>query len=133
MSSMTQIMLGHPATGSPNIIALTTTNTIPANARRQNSSPMIDEKTSGTMEKPTIPLIEYLSSERKFHLLFPAARSTFSYEMQWVLNPTQEKMPLEKRLTSLSERTASTNRLVMQRKSRAPSTISVSEILLMIR
>lgn len=39
MSSMTQIMLGHPATGSPNIIALTTTNTIPANARRQNSSP----------------------------------------------------------------------------------------------
>ena len=88
MSSMTQIMLGHPATGSPNIIALTTTNTIPANARRQNSSPMIDEKTSGTMEKPTIPSIEYLSSERKFHLLFPAARSTFSYEMQWVLNPT---------------------------------------------
>ena len=41
-------------------------------------------------------------------------------------------MPLEKRLYSLMESTASTICLLMKRKSCAPSTISVWEILFMI-
>lgn len=126
-------MLGHPATGSPKSKARTTTTMMPMNAMRQQKTPRKEESASGTVENPAIPSMEYLNNDQKFHFVFPAAHSIFSYEIQWVLNPTHEKIPLEKRLYSLNDKTASTNFLVMKRKSRAPSTISVPDILLMIR
>lgn len=70
ISRMMQIRLGQPATGSPNRIARTATKIIPKNAPRQHRSPEMEANTSGAVEKPTIPSIEYLNSDQKFHLVF---------------------------------------------------------------
>ena len=64
-------------------------------------------------------------SDADIVVLDPAARSTFSYSRYLVRNPTQLKMPLEKRLYSFIERMESTICRVIKRKSCAPSTISV--------
>ena len=76
--------------------------------------------------------MEYLNRLQKFHLVAPATRSTFSYSNHLVSKPTQLKMPLLNRLYSAMDSTASTILRLISRKSRAPSTISVSDILLMI-
>ena len=70
---------------------------------------------SGAVEKAVMPSMEYRSSLRKLHFVSPATRSRLTYSSQCVLNPTQEKMPLEKRLYSLMDRMASTMRRVIKR------------------
>ena len=80
-----------------------------------------------------MPSMEYLNSPQKLHFVSPATRSTFLYGSHFVLKPIQPKMPLEKRLYSHIATMASTISRFISLKSRAPSTISASEILLMIR
>lgn len=58
--------------------------------------------------KPGNSLQRIFKSWRRDHLVSPADRSTFSYSSHSVLNPTQLKIPLEKRLYSLICNTAST-------------------------
>ena len=77
-SSMMHTMLGQPEVGSPNSSARTATNTMPMNAATQNSTPAPAASTSGAVEKPTMPSMEYLNRLQKFHLVWPATRSMFS-------------------------------------------------------
>ena len=93
--------------------------------------PIKTEKASGAVENAIIPSREYLKSFQKFQVVVPAARSVFSTGIYFVSKPTQEKIPFEKRLRSLIERIASTICLVIKRKSCAPSTICVWEMLFM--
>ena len=51
---------------------------MPMNARMQNSTPTPAAMSSGVVEKPTMPSMEYLKSPQKFHLVVPATRSMFS-------------------------------------------------------
>lgn len=108
-----QIMLGHPETGSPKIAALTNINTAPINAKRQHNIPSTEAIDNGAVEKAAIPSIEYTKSFQKLHLVSPAQRSAFSKAIHFVLNPTQPKIPLLKRLYSPRERILSTIRLVI--------------------
>ena len=62
-----------------------------------------------------MPSRAYTSSLKKDHLLSPAARSTFSVSTHLVRKPTQEKIPLEKRLYSVTRSTASAICRVMRR------------------
>ena len=75
---MMQTMLGQPEVGSPKSSARTTTNRMPTKAARQNTTPAPAAITSGAVEKPTMPSMEYLNRPQKFHLVLPATRSTFS-------------------------------------------------------
>ena len=93
---------------------------------------MIAEIESGAVENPMMPSSEYRNRLKKLHFVWPPARSTFSYSKYLTRNPTHEKIPFEKRLYSVIDRTASTICLVIKRKSCAPSTISVCEIRFMI-
>ena len=76
-SSIMQTMLGQPAVGSPKIRARTTTKIMPTNAARQKITPASAAITSGWVENPTMPSMEYLNRLQKFHLVWPATRSTF--------------------------------------------------------
>lgn len=87
---------------------------------------------SGTSEKLTIPSNAYLNNFQKFHLVSPATRSTFSNGNQYVLNPIHPNIPFEKRLFSCIATIALTIDFFINLKSRAPSTISASEILFII-
>lgn len=61
----------------------------------------MDEKNNGTVEKDTIPSIEYLNNFQKFHLVFPFFLSIFSYSKYFVSKPTQANIPLENLLESV--------------------------------
>ena len=74
---MMQTRLGQPEVGSPNISARTTTIMMPTNANTQKARPRPAAISSGAVEKPTMPSIEYLSRPQKFHFVVPATRSTF--------------------------------------------------------
>ena len=63
---------------------------------------------NGIVVKPTIPSRAYLNNFQKDHFVSPAALSTFSYSRYYVSKPTHAKMPFEKRLTSLNDKTALT-------------------------
>ena len=103
------------------------------NDKKVKKSPHNEEIYNGTWEKLIIPSIEYLNNFQKLHFVFPATRSTFSYESQYVLNPIQPKIPFEKRLYSLISTMEFTISLFINRKSLAPSTTSASDILLIMR
>ena len=77
-SRMMQTRLGQPEVGSPNISARTMTKIMPMNASRQNRTPTPAAISSGVVEKPTMPSMEYLNRPQKFHLVVPATRSMFS-------------------------------------------------------
>ncbi len=75
---------------------------------KQKTMPVMDAALSGAVENAVMPSMAYPNSFQKDHFVFPCLRSMFSYSTHLVLNPTQPKMPLEKRLYSESERIAST-------------------------
>ena len=130
MKMITQMMEAHPSTGSSNI---SLRSTITIRARKETPVMLVPNQeamVSGACEKLMIPLMAYLNSFQKFHLVSPATRSIFLYGSQRVLKPIHPKIPLEKRLYSLMETMASTILRFIRRKSLAPSTISASEILL---
>ena len=47
-------------------------------AATQKMTPAAAAASSGVVEKPTMPSMEYLKRLQKFHLVWPATRSTFS-------------------------------------------------------
>ena len=71
-------------------------------------------------------------SDRISNITLETKLETLIKSNHLVLKPTQLKMPLLKRLYSAMLSTASVILRLIRRKSRAPSTISVSDILLMI-
>lgn len=99
---------GHPEVGSPNTRVRITIKIIMTKAKIQDNSPPIKAIFSGASEKLTIPSIEYLKRDQKFQDVSPATRSTFLYSKYSVSNPTQAKIPFEKRLYSDSSSIAST-------------------------
>ena len=92
MKKITQISDGYPATGSVQIKVLTTIITIIIKATIQKATPKIDAIASGAVENAKIPSSEYKKSFQKLHVVVPATRSTFSYSIYLVLNPTQLKV-----------------------------------------
>ena len=107
-------------------------NNISINDIRQLIIPSTEASASGMVEKAVMPSIEYRNSFQKDHAVVPAARSTFSYSIYFVLYPTQLNIPFENLLYSFTDKIESTICLDMNLKSCAPSTISVCEILFMI-
>ena len=99
---------GQPDTGSPQTSVLITITAIIIKESTQNSTPTTEANESGATENPVIPSTEYLNSFHMDHLVFPAERSILSYCSHFVRNPTQPKIPFEKRLYSLISRTACT-------------------------
>ena len=99
------------------------------NAIIQKRIPKTDAIINGRVEKAIIPSREYKNNPINDHFVSPATRSTFSKAIHFVLNPTQPKIPFEKRLYSPISNIESTICRVIRRKSRAPSTTSVSDIL----
>ena len=96
----------------------------------QTTTPISDTIVSGTVENAMIPSNAYRNNFQNDHFVSPAARSTFSNSIHFVLNPTHPKIPFVNRLYYGMERIALTISLFIIRKSLAPSTISASEILL---
>ena len=115
---------GQPEVGSPKTKVRITIRITMIKAKIQDNSPPIKAIFSGASEKLTIPSIEYLNRDQKFQDVSPATRSTFLYSRYSVSNPTQAKIPFEKRLYSDHSIMASTMGRRIKRKSRAPSTIS---------
>ena len=72
------------------------------------TAPMTAVNLSGATEKQVIPSIAYLNSEENFHFVVPSSRSTVLNDIHLVLKPTHEKIPFEKRCTSLNSSTEST-------------------------
>ena len=68
------------------------------NAIRQLNMPRREAKASGAVEKAKIPSSEYENNLLNDQAVVPAALSTFSYSIYLTLNPTQLKIPFEKRL-----------------------------------
>ena len=101
-------MSHQPDTGSPQTSVLTTITAIIIKESTQNSTPTTEASESGATENPVIPSTEYLNNFHMDHLVFPAERSILSYCSHFVRNPTQPKIPFEKRLYSLISRTACT-------------------------
>ena len=91
--------------------------------------PMNVATLKGAIEKATMPSIEYINSFVNDHLVLPAALSILGYDIHFVLNPTHGKIPFENRLYSSMLVIALTIFFVIILKSRAPSTIFVSDIL----
>ena len=73
------------------------------------------EKDNATVEKLTIPSIEYLNKLQKDQLVSPAILSIFSYSNHLVLNPTHWNNPFENLLYSESSKTESTTWRVIKR------------------
>ena len=80
---------GHPLVGSPYISFLIIINTIMTNAKSIQSIPKNEEITSGAVENPMTPSIEYINNFQNDHFVSPATLSTFSYSNHLVSNPTQ--------------------------------------------
>ena len=84
---------------------------------------------SGACEKLIMPSIAYFNSFQKFHFVSPATRFTFSYGSQYVRKPIHPKIPLlENGCILPSPRSRPPSPRFISLKSRAPSTISASEI-----
>lgn len=121
---------GQPATGSPKTKVLKITKPIRINAIKQKATPIIEESAKGTFENDIMASAEYINRLPKDHFVLPATRGVFKQSIHFVSNPTYSKMPFEKRLYSPILRIASTICRVIIRKSCAPGTMFVFDILL---
>ena len=101
-------------------------------ATKHKIMPNTNINDNGLVENATIPSSEYLNNFQKFHFVSPAFLSMFSYSNHFFLKPTQLNIPLENLFTSGISKTASHIVLFIIWKSLAPSTISMSDSLLMI-
>ena len=110
-----QIVDGQPATGSPKMAARRKTKTSMTIATKDSTNPMTAAKVSGMLEKSIIPSTAYANRLQKFHFVSPCRRSMFSNSIHFVRKPIQPKIPLEKRLYSCIDKTASTICLVISR------------------
>ena len=63
---------GHPLVGSPKIRVLNIIIKINKNDIKQNNKPIIEDKTSGTVEKAVIPSKAYFVNFQKDHYVSPA-------------------------------------------------------------
>ena len=72
------------------------------------TAPITAVKRRGATEKQVMPSTAYLNSDENFHEVLPSWRSTVLKDIHLVSKPTHEKMPFEKRWTSLSSRIEST-------------------------
>ena len=104
---------GHPLVGSPKATFLTIVTIIRTSAKKQNTTPSMDENASGTVENAIMPSRAYKNSFQKDHFVSPFFLSIFSNSSHYVEKPTQPKNPFEKRLYSSMDKMASTNCLVI--------------------
>ena len=82
MKMITQIVEAQPATGSPQISRRTIMKRREKTETAVIRIPNQDAICSGALEKLMMPSMAYPNSFQKFHLVTPAARSTFSYASQ---------------------------------------------------